>query len=58
MFLRVFGDGGRKGVQGRGVGERVNPLPRGVLITSLPLKGSTDFLDFGVTLGSHFGRFW
>ena len=47
VFLRVFGHVGRKGVQGRGVGERVNPPPKEGLET--PTKGST---DFRVHLGS------
>ena len=47
MFLRVFGNVGRKGVQGRGVGERVNPLPKMGLDTSD--QGST---DLGCILGA------
>ena len=40
-FLSVFGHDVGKGVQGRGVGGRVNPPPNGVLKTTT--EGSTDF---------------
>ena len=53
VFLRVFGHVGRKGVQGRGVGERVNPPPKEGLET--PTKGST---DFRIILGVPWESLW
>ena len=56
VFLRVFGHVDRKGVQGRGVGERVNPPPKEGLET--PTKGSTDFrMHLGSLLGPTLGTF-
>ena len=50
LFLRVFCHVGRNGVQGKGVGGRVNPSPEKVLKTTT--KGSTDFsVHFGSLLG-------
>ena len=50
VFLRVFSHVGRNGVQGKGVGGRVNPSPENGLKTTT--KGSTDFrVHFGCLLG-------